>query len=359
MPSNMLDTDSRFPSLEPEQSVDERFFEVKNYLYMLLEQLRYTLSHLGSENLNQTEVIQWLRDEGVADEEQIVEELIPQIQDVTAPIVNNYIQDYAAPIIENQTTTVIQQQVPGIIRQQTPLIIKNIVTQSFITDELNASYGSIADLTVDRLRTDYLRARKYLQSDTSDINYIYIHDEVIELRTASVSSTTPVQLTWDQQAFWWTDANHTAMTRTQTEYPVLVYQYSEYVKAKLAFLQNSGGTYLPTLVLGAGDGSGNDKARLLKDVGGLDLLYKAGSGAEIGVRCLLSGYMDLYGLRKTTALDFSNWANGSFSETVDGNITEQYAVTFDTLGRPAAITDGAGHVCAITWPQAQQAGGGE
>lgn len=338
MPSNLLDTDSRFPSLEPERSVDERFFEVKNYLYMLLEQLRYTLSHLGAENLNQTEVIQWLREEGVADAETIAEQLAPEIEEVTAPIAQQVTAQYVA------------QEVPSLINQQTPAIVQNLVTQNFITEELYAGYGSIADLTVDRLRTDWQKANKYLTGDTSDINYIYIHDEVIELHTASVSDQTPEQLAWDDRRFWWTDARHTAMTSTeQTEWPVLVYRYTDNVKARFAFLQNSAGDYLPTLVLGAGDGSGSDKARILKDVGGLDLLYKAQNGTDIGIKCLLSGYMDLYGLRKTANMDFSGWDRGYFSETLDGNVTNHYTVAFDAENRPVSITDAAGHVCTITW----------
>lgn len=44
-----------------------------------------------------------------------------------------------------------------------------------------------------------------------------------------------------------------------------------------------------------------------------------------------------------TAVDFSNFENGSFSETADGK-TLTYAVTFDTAGRPVSV----GGV-AITW----------
>ena len=54
MPSNLLDADSRFPSLRPEKSTDERFDEVKNYLFLLLEQLRYSLRNLDASNFNET-----------------------------------------------------------------------------------------------------------------------------------------------------------------------------------------------------------------------------------------------------------------------------------------------------------------
>lgn len=44
-----------------------------------------------------------------------------------------------------------------------------------------------------------------------------------------------------------------------------------------------------------------------------------------------------------TAMDFSNFENGSFSETADGK-TLTYAVTFDTAGRPVSVGG-----IAITW----------
>lgn len=55
MPSNILTTDTSFPQLTEEQSTSEKFTVVTNYLYMLLEQLRYTLANLGEENFNDAE----------------------------------------------------------------------------------------------------------------------------------------------------------------------------------------------------------------------------------------------------------------------------------------------------------------
>ena len=45
-----------FPNLTKQQSTDEKFVIVTDYLYMLLEQLRYTLSNLGLENFNSAEL---------------------------------------------------------------------------------------------------------------------------------------------------------------------------------------------------------------------------------------------------------------------------------------------------------------
>ena len=50
MPSDFLSIDTSFPVLSGEKSVDERFSLVENYLFLLLENLRYTLFNLGPDN---------------------------------------------------------------------------------------------------------------------------------------------------------------------------------------------------------------------------------------------------------------------------------------------------------------------
>lgn len=54
MPSNLLSADTGFPDLMGNQSTDEKFRVVSDYLYMLLEQLRYSMANLGRENFNDT-----------------------------------------------------------------------------------------------------------------------------------------------------------------------------------------------------------------------------------------------------------------------------------------------------------------
>lgn len=55
MPSNILTTDTSFPQLSEEQSTDEKFRVITDYLYILLEQLRYSMANLGRENFNDKE----------------------------------------------------------------------------------------------------------------------------------------------------------------------------------------------------------------------------------------------------------------------------------------------------------------
>ena len=56
MPSNLLSVDTAFPFFTPDQTNEEKLDVVTNYLYMLMEQLRYTLQNLGAGNFNDTEL---------------------------------------------------------------------------------------------------------------------------------------------------------------------------------------------------------------------------------------------------------------------------------------------------------------
>ena len=56
MPSNLLNADTGFPDLMGNQSTDEKFRMVSDYLYMLLEQLRYSMANLGAGNFNDAEL---------------------------------------------------------------------------------------------------------------------------------------------------------------------------------------------------------------------------------------------------------------------------------------------------------------
>lgn len=231
------------------------------------------------------------------------------------------------------------------------------------TDSLYAEQGDIAELTVDRLSTSR-RIRKYILQDTSDDNFVQIQDNYLRFITGSVSSTTPVQATnrygqglyWQEEPVGHTsagyptdeDGNQIYATTNQTDWPVYTYTYSELVKAEFAFQQESG-TYVPVLTMGAGDNNGRTKGILHKAADGFDITFEDSNGNEQGLRMLSAGYMDLYGLRKPTELDFSGWNSGYFSEELDGQQTASWLVDFDSQGRPILFTDGDGHETAVVW----------
>lgn len=52
MPSNILSADTQFPNFAGQESPAEQIKTIRNYLYMLLEQLRYTLNNLDAGNFN-------------------------------------------------------------------------------------------------------------------------------------------------------------------------------------------------------------------------------------------------------------------------------------------------------------------
>lgn len=56
MPNSLQTLDTSFPKIDDNQTTEENFNQVVNYLYMLLENLRYTLGNLGEDNFNDAEL---------------------------------------------------------------------------------------------------------------------------------------------------------------------------------------------------------------------------------------------------------------------------------------------------------------
>lgn len=52
MPSNWLFVDTQFPTFTGEESVEEKITSLQNYMFMLVEQLRYSLHNLDLTNMN-------------------------------------------------------------------------------------------------------------------------------------------------------------------------------------------------------------------------------------------------------------------------------------------------------------------
>jgi hypothetical protein len=163
------------------------------------------------------------------------------------------------------------------------------VTNTYITNELYVNYGWIADLMVNRLRTDWERSARYLASDTTPLHYIDIHDEQIRFITATTDGTSSSQLSYNGRLYWWTDASRTRLTTEETAYPALGYNYTELVKLAFEFrevsLADGSSGVMPVLVLGAGAGGGeyNGKALIYKDTTGLRIKYYAESGVPVSL----------------------------------------------------------------------------
>ena len=304
MAGGLADLDTTMP--ERKGNTDNQIKAVYDYLVLLLENLRYILRNLGPENMNESEILPWLNDK---------------------------------------------------------LEVKTLISNTVITNELYADYGAIADLTVDELRTDYDKAQRYLNGDTSALDYLYIHDEQIEFRSGTVhlDSGTPAteQLHHRGRYFWWTDNTKTQMTSMEiTAWPVIVYVYDELIKGAYRFetvTKNGTTIKVPVLVFGAGTGDQQDpdigKAYIRKTSDSFELYLHGAADNGIFISDLQNDkYVDIVGLRKTKDLDFSLWGSGTFTETLDGkNTSNLYTVAFDSENRPVKITDKDGHVCTIEW----------
>lgn len=239
------------------------------------------------------------------------------------------------------------------------------VSGQLSADALYAALGEIADLTVDRLSTSR-RVVKYLAGDKSDDNFVRIHDQYIEFvsgvyadGTAQAENPHGALLYWESDpsgasigsdGYPYVNGERIFTTTTKTNWPVMIYTYTELVKRSIAFEQDGSGTYTPVDVFGAGNADGTNKARMLKSADGLELTYATKGGNQIGFMLGNSGYTDIMGLRKSTGLNFSEWDSGRFYERIDGDDTRYaYNVEFDSQGRPTKITDSTGHETAIYW----------
>ena len=61
MPSNWLYIDSNFPTFTSQQDTESKVSTIQNYLYMLVEQLRYSLYNLDESNINQTAKVEFIK----------------------------------------------------------------------------------------------------------------------------------------------------------------------------------------------------------------------------------------------------------------------------------------------------------
>lgn len=238
------------------------------------------------------------------------------------------------------------------------------VSGQLSADALYSALGEIADLSVNRLSTSR-RVVKYLAKDTTDDNFIRVAEQSLEFVAGIAKSTTEQAKNPNGELIYWeadpagasigsdgypyANGERIFTTTKQTSWPVMVYQYEEQVKRAISF-QSDGQYYYPVDVFGAGDNNGKQRGYLVKRQNSLELTYETSLGKLLGLAARDDGYMDLMGLRKSTALDFSEWDKGNFAELVDGEKTPyRYTVAFDQQRRPIKITDNSGHATLIRW----------
>ncbi len=294
-----------------------------------------------------------------------VEGIDGRVSDITQTVDGISLSVTSASSPDGQTTATITLKVgPNNYTGYIKLDGNVDVSGQLSADALYSALGEIADLSVNRLSTSR-RVVKYLAGDTTDDNFIRVAEQSLEFVAGIAKSTTEQAKNPNGELIYW-EADPTGAsigsdgypyvngeriftTTKQTNWPVMVYQYEEQVKRAISF-QSDGQYYYPVDIFGAGDPNGKQRGYLVKRQNSMELTYETSLGKLLGLAARDDGYMDLMGLRKSTALDFSEWDKGNFAELVDGEKTPyRYTVAFDQQHRPIKITDNSGHATLIRW----------
>lgn len=294
-----------------------------------------------------------------------VEGIDGRVSDITQTVDGISLSVTSASSPDGQTTATITLKVgPNNYTGYIKLDGNVDVSGQLSADALYAAFGEIADLSVNRLSTSR-RVVKYLAKDTTDDNFIRVQEQSLEFVAGIAKSTTEQAKNPNGELIYWeadpagasigadgypyANGERIFTTTKQSSWPVMVYQYEEQVKRAISF-ESDGQYYYPVDVFGAGDTNGKQRGYLVKRQNSLELTYETSTGKQLGLAARDDGYMDLMGLRKSTALDFSEWDKGYFAELVDGEKTlYRYTVAFDQQRRPIKITDNSGHATLIRW----------
>ena len=295
MPDRMHVLETGMPGFRGDEKTEDKVDALQNYLYMLMEELRYLLRHLDAENFS---------DSGL--------------------------EALAESVAETGSGS----------------ISGPAVTPESLMAALYARSGLTADLEAERLRTDWQRALRCLQGNRSDLHYIRIRDGEIEFVTDKVSAPArTVQMKRGDAPCWWTDETRTAIGTEETAWPVMVYVCEETVTAGIRYQTTPRGNYLPVLSFGSGLQSG----MVYRDSDGLTVRYTTGEGEDVSLLLSGDGYVDADRMRRPTAYDFRSISDGVIRKTVDGGTIISYAVETDALGRIVKLTAADGHETAIRW----------
>lgn len=208
-----------------------------------------------------------------------------------------------------------------------------------------STYGDIAELTVDRLLTAN-KVTKYKNTDPSEINYVWIQKQTIKLMTGTTAGTTKQHTDRNGDLLYWKDATMTEMATDPTEWPVIVYDYTELCKAEFSFFMDlESGHYVPKLSLGVGTGvMDNGKAFIYKGVTGLYLDYHRSTDGALR-RIILNDDGLVLSPYELQNIDF--YTNG-FTAKYSGEIFS-YAWTKDGEGKITALTTEDNVEIPVTW----------
>lgn len=238
---------------------------------------------------------------------------------------------------EDGKTASISLNVDGVPRSTATFVIhgNTYIDGKLTAESLYAAYGDVADLLVDRLSTSR-RIPKYLAGNTADDQYIYIENQNIHFMAGIYNAEGGPNQNGEEQAvnpygellYWDSDPNGEGVfigangypyttnesgdtvpiytTTDATDWPVMVYTYTEQEKASFGHEltgTDSGNTpiYTPTITLGAGNAQGTNQARIRKGTDGLEIMYTPNAHSDgtprddIGIKMYNDGEMDIIG----------------------------------------------------------------
>ena len=224
----------------------------------------------------------------------------------------------------------------------------DIINNNVVTQNLYAENGDIANLTVDSLSTSR-RVVRYLARDTSDDNYIRAEDQYLQFITGTTDGSS-VQHTdrYGRNLYWKQDISgaplnelgypeidgkQVLVTTEVTDWPVMVYAYTEICKMQWAFEDIPGddsNNYIPTLIIGAGAENGTKRGFIYKLTNQMRIDYLKSDGTIVSVTfsddgVKVEGAGDKTGLRNIITVKASAFNAGS----TYGNVGDIVAVVED------------------------------
>ena len=215
-----------------------------------------------------------------------------------------------------------------------------VVSNEIIVNNLYASFGRIADLTVSALDTSFQKVLKRKAEDTSDISYLKIYEDQMEVWICTTDGSTSVPYkNNDNEDLFWTDSGMTEMTTEDTGIPIYVYEYEEVMKWEQG-AELIDGVYVPYRIEGAGDGvtTMSGKTKIWKGVDGYYIeYYKRGTGDPVTLKIGDNGiYLDGVALFNqdelpADAIDGAIWFDSDDRSVEDAQIFSVDGVV-DVLG---------------------------
>jgi hypothetical protein len=209
------------------------------------------------------------------------------------------------------------------------------------------------------------RVQRYLAKDLSNDAFIRINGEAMEYVVGETDGTTEQAYTPEGQPLYWDKDISSATignngypyinndrvfaTTTETIWPVMVFKYTEQVLRSTHFIDDDGTFTVDSF--GSKDANGNQWGYIAHNGDGVKFVVQDANGNDLGLIMRYDGFMDLFGMRRTTLIDFSEVPFGKLYEMVDG-VESEYSWTIerDDKGRVVKVIDDLdGHETQVRW----------